>query len=441
MVTRHEPFRDRIDAGQRLADALRPYQRGDAVVLGIPRGGVPVAAEVARILGLPLDVVVARKLGAPGQQELAIGAVTANGGLYLNHDLIRDLGVNQAYLDSEVERKRAEARDRERRFRGGRPSPALASRIAIVVDDGLATGATIRAAVQSVRHAGPSKLIVAVPVGAPESCASLRSEVDELVCLWIPDDFMAVGQFYDDFSPTKDDEVERILRAASSHTPATDATREVTFRNSRGRRLVGTLLLPHAVERPPVVLFAHGFNSSRRSSRNLMIAERLVTSGIAAFLIDFTGHGDSEGDIHDATVEQMTDDLRSAIDYISTETAVDAEYIGLSGSSSGGIVSILEAAHDERVHVLVLRSVPAGDLFEPAARIRATTLVIAGEADIPIVEEDRALAEVIAGPHRFEVIPHAGHLFEGPGEMERVSDLSVDWFVSHLRAHVQAATP
>ena len=165
-----------------------------------------------------------------------------------------------------------------------------------------------------------------------------------------------------------------------------------------------------------------------------MIAERLVASGIAAFLIDFTGHGDSEGDIRDATVEQMADDLRSAIDYISTEAAVDAERIGLSGSSSGGIVSTPEAAGDERVRVLVLRSVPAEDLFEAAARIRATTLVIAGANDIPIVEEDRALADAIAGPHHFDVVPHAGHLFEGPGEMERVADLSVDWFVSHLRA-------
>lgn len=434
MTSAHGLFRNRIDAGRRLAEALRGYQRSDAVVLGIPRGGVPVAAEVARILGLPLDVVVARKLGAPGQPELAIGAVTANGGLYLNQDLIRDLRVDQAYLDHEVERKCAEARDREGRFRGGRPGPALAGRIVIVVDDGLATGATIRAAVQSVRHAGPEKLIVAVPVGAPESCASLRGDVDELVCLWAPDYFMAVGQFYDDFSPTEDDEVERILRAASSHTPATDTPREITFRNSSGRRLAGTLLLPRSVERPPVVVFAHGFNSSRRSSRNLMIAERLVASGLAAFLIDFTGHGDSDGEIREATVKQMADDLRSAIDHISAESAVDAGRIGLSGSSSGGIVSVLEAARDERVRVLVLRSVPAGDLFEPAARIRATTLVIAGEADIPIVEEDRALAEVIDGPHHFEVIPHAGHLFDGPGEMERVSDLSVNWFVSHLRA-------
>lgn len=436
MVTRHELFRNRIDAGQRLAESLKGYQGSDAVVLGIPRGGVPVAAEVARSLGLPLDVAVARKLGAPGQPELAIGACTANGGLYLNDDLIHDLGVGEAYLDREVERKRAEARDRELRFRGGRPSPALTGRIVILVDDGLATGATIRAAVQSVRRAGPSKLVAAVPVGAPESCASLRGEVDELVCLWEPDGFMAVGQFYRDFSPTEDDEVERILREASR-----DTHREVTFRNSRGRRLAGTLLLPRDAERPPVVLFAHGFNSSRRSSRNLMIAERLVASGIAAFLIDFTGHGDSEGDIRDATVEQMADDLRSAIDYISAEAAVDAERIGLSGSSSGGIVSAREAAWDERVRVLVLRSVPAEDLFEAAARIRATTLVIAGANDIPIVEEDRALADVIAGPHHFDVVPHAGHLFERPGEMERVTDLSVDWFVSHLRADMRPTPP
>ena len=208
-------FRDRADAGAQLAKSLVGRTGPDALVLGIPRGGVVVAAELARALGAELDVIVARKLGAPMSAELAIGAVTADGGRFLNDEIVRELHVPGEYIVEITELERAEAERRQVRFRGSRPPPRVNGRTVILVDDGLATGATMRAAVRSLRHAVPQRIIAAVPVGSPEACAALRGEVDELVCLAEPEDFGAVGMFYRDFQPTEDSEVERLLREAS----------------------------------------------------------------------------------------------------------------------------------------------------------------------------------------------------------------------------------
>lgn len=206
------PYRDRIDGGRALAKRLGAYRGKNALVLGIPRGGVPVAAEVARALGADLDVIVARKLGAPGQPELAIGAVTANGGEFLNQEIVDYVGASEDFIERVRKEQMQEARRREVRFRGDRPPERIPGRVVIVVDDGLATGATMRASVRSVRKHGPARLVVAVPVGAREACAALREEVDELVCLAMPEPFGAVGYFYQNFEPTEDAQVESILR-------------------------------------------------------------------------------------------------------------------------------------------------------------------------------------------------------------------------------------
>jgi predicted phosphoribosyltransferase len=206
-------FRDRRDAGERLARQLDAYRGTSALVLGIPRGGVPVAAEVARALDADLDVIVARKLGAPMQPELAIGAVTADGGRYLNDDVIRALGIQERYVERATAEQIEEATRRERRFRAGAPVLDARGRTVILVDDGLATGATMRAAARAIRARGPAHLVIAVPVGAPDSCAAMRGEADEVVCLAQPDPFWAVGAHYADFGQTTDEEVERLLSA------------------------------------------------------------------------------------------------------------------------------------------------------------------------------------------------------------------------------------
>ncbi len=213
-----KPFRDRTDAGRRLAKALERYRVPRPLVLGIPRGGVPVAAEVARALGTELDVIVARKAGAPGDPELAIGAVTPDGARYVNDDLVGGLGITKAQLEATFARAEREAREREERFRGGREGPRLRGRVVIVVDDGIATGATFRAALRSVRRGHPERLIAAAPVGAPGTHDALRGEADDLVVLDEPPRFSGVSQFYEQFPQVSDAEVSALLRRAEEVT-------------------------------------------------------------------------------------------------------------------------------------------------------------------------------------------------------------------------------
>lgn len=213
------PFVSRADAGRKLALALQPHADRGALVLGIPRGGVEIAAPVAAHLHATLDVIVARKLGAPLHAELAIGAVTPDGSRYLDTDTIARLGVTGHYLDQVTHEEIDEARRRERRFRGERPSPRMHDRIVIVVDDGLATGATMFAALEAVRRHQPQRLVVAVPVGSREACTALREVADEVVCLAQPEPFHAVGVYYWNFPQLSDAEVVDILDEAESSGP------------------------------------------------------------------------------------------------------------------------------------------------------------------------------------------------------------------------------
>lgn len=208
-------FADRIDAGRRLADQLHHLAPSHPVVLGLPRGGVPVAREVAAALHAPLDVLVVRKLGAPMQPELALGAIAADG-VVMDWRLAEQVGVSREEVERIAAREREELARRERRYRGDRPPPPVAGRTVIVVDDGLATGATAEAAVRSLRGRQPARIVMAVPVGSPSAVARLAAVADEVVCLDTPDWFMAVGQFYRDFSPTSDAEVEACLASSAT---------------------------------------------------------------------------------------------------------------------------------------------------------------------------------------------------------------------------------
>jgi putative phosphoribosyl transferase len=208
-------YHDRHDAGQALAGLLEKYAGNPEVtVLALPRGGVPVGAEVARHLGAPLDVMVVRKLGVPGHEELAMGALASGGLLVVNEDVVRGLGIPDRAIEQAVAREARELERRERAYRGDRPLAEVAGRIVILVDDGLATGTTMRAAVTALRQRGPKRLVVAVPVAAASTCEELAGEVDEIVCGQTPEPFQAVGLWYQDFSQTTDEEVYAELGGA-----------------------------------------------------------------------------------------------------------------------------------------------------------------------------------------------------------------------------------
>jgi putative phosphoribosyl transferase len=214
-VTMPSAFRDRADAGRRLAGALRHLAgRADVLVLGLPRGGVPVAYEVARALGAPLDAFVVRKLGVPGQRELAFGAIASGGVRVLNDEIVIGLRLDPRTLNAVAAAEQDELARREQAYRGGRPPLDVTGRTVVLVDDGLATGASMRAAVAALRARGPARIVVAVPTASPESCADVRDEVDEVVCADTPAHFIAVGERYDDFGETSDEEVRALLADA-----------------------------------------------------------------------------------------------------------------------------------------------------------------------------------------------------------------------------------
>ena len=214
-------FRDRADAGRHLLSRLGAYHgRPDVVVLGLPRGGIPVGYEVARGLGAPLDVFVVRKLGVPGQEELAMGAIATGGVRVVNRDVVDALHIAPDVLDRAAAQELRELERRERSYRGDRPEPQVEGRTVILVDDGLATGSTMRAAVQALRQQRPARIVVAVPVAAFATCEELRREVEDVVCFATPEPFMAVGRFYDDFSQTTDEEVHDLLASARADDEA-----------------------------------------------------------------------------------------------------------------------------------------------------------------------------------------------------------------------------
>jgi predicted phosphoribosyltransferase len=209
-------FKDRRDAGRKLAQYLTQYaNRPDVVILALPRGGVPVAFEVARALNAPLDIFLGRKLGLPGHEELAMGAIASGGLRVLNEDIVGALNVPNAVLDVVTRRERAELERRERAYRGGRPPLDVRGKTVILVDDGLATGSSMRAAVAGLRARQPAQIVVAVPTAAPETCEAFENEVDDVVCAVTPQPFFSVGTWYEDFSQTSDEAVRRLLEEAS----------------------------------------------------------------------------------------------------------------------------------------------------------------------------------------------------------------------------------
>jgi predicted phosphoribosyltransferase len=216
-----ERFRDRREAGRLLAEKLSAYaSRPDVIVLALPRGGVPVAYEVARALGAPLDVFLVRKLGVPGHEELAMGAVATGGVRVLNDTVVRGLGIPDYVVEAVTAWQQQELTRRERLYRDDRPAPDVRGRTVVLVDDGLATGATMHAAIAALRRQQPTRIVVAVPTAAPETCEALRAEVDDVVCAITPEPFYSVGLWYEDFSQTTDEEVRELLARVAHETRA-----------------------------------------------------------------------------------------------------------------------------------------------------------------------------------------------------------------------------
>jgi len=436
-------FRDRADAGRRLAELLagRRLGDGDVVVLGLPRGGVPVAFEVARALGAPLDVMVVRKLGVPFQPELAMGAIGEGGVRIVNDDVLRMAGVGEAELAAVERRERAELERRASRYRRDRLPVALEGRTAVVVDDGIATGSTARAACLVARAHGAARVVLAVPVASPASITELADVADEVLCLEAPEWFYAVGEWYRDFSQTSDDEVVALLDRAAAGTAhqsaATAGGDDPAVREEEVEVLAGTVALAGHLTVPEamkgMVVFAHGSGSSRHSPRNRYVATVLNEAGLGTLLFDLLTTDEELDRTQVFDIGLLAERLGAVTVWLRAQPEVGGARIGYFGASTGAAAALCAAAQPSSGIAAVVsrggRPDLAGHLL---GEVRAPTLLIVGGNDETVLELNRQAKQQLRCESRLAVVPGATHLFEEPGTLEAAADLARNWFVHHL---------
>ncbi|GAA2747698.1 phosphoribosyltransferase family protein [Kitasatospora cinereorecta] len=426
-------FTDRTDAGRRLAADVARTHPHDPVVVGLPRGGVPVAAEVAKALGAPLDICVIRKLGVPFQPELGMGAIGEDGARVINEQIVRGAAVTPEQLAEVEVRERAELERRARSYRRGRPAADLRDRTVVVVDDGVATGSTALAACRIVRARGAARVVLAVPVAPQDWAQRLGRDVDQLVCPYTPSHFWAIGEFYTDFSQTADAEVLACLDEAAAREAAAGKDidpRELVLAVG-GVRLTGELAVPDSPA--GLVLFAHGSGSGRRSPRNRFVAAELNREGLATLLFDLLTEAEEPDRSKVFDTGLLGGRLAEATAALRREPEAAGLPVGYFGASTGAAAALWAATEPGTGVAAVVSRGGRPDLAgERLARVRAPTLLIVGGADGPVLDLNRQARSELRCESGLQVIPGASHLFEEPGALEAVASLAASWFTRHL---------
>ncbi|MFD9478703.1 phosphoribosyltransferase family protein [Streptomyces nojiriensis] len=422
-------FTHRAEAGEKLAEALRHLKEEDPVVLGLPRGGVPVAYRVARALGAPLDVIVVRKLGVPYHRELGFGAIGEGGVRVISEDIVRGGRLGPQDIEAVERAEEAELIRQATRFRGDRPRVPLEGRTVIVVDDGIATGATAAAACEVVRAQGAARVVLAVPVAPPDAVARLGSAADEVVCLATPHAFRAVGEWYQDFSQTPDEEVVFLLARAAAdpvtRPPVRAAEVEV---DAGGLVLAGDLALPE--DAGAVVVFAHGSGSSRHSPRNRSVAADLNRAGLATLLLDLLTPDEEADRANVFDIESLAGRLADATAWLRRRESLPTGWFGASTGAAAALWAAGETGAE--IGAVVSRGGRPDLAGARLAAVRAPTLLIVGGRDSTVLDLNRRAQRELRCENRLEVVPGATHLFEEPGALEEVAGLARDWFTRHL---------
>ncbi|HET9217400.1 MAG TPA: phosphoribosyltransferase family protein [Terriglobia bacterium] len=420
-------FKDRRDAGRVLAGLLQKYaNQPDVVVLALPRGGVPVGYEIARLLNLPLDVFVVRKLGVPGHEELAMGAVATGGVRYLNEGILDAFHIDAATIDEVRAIEEKEIERRERVYRDNRPPLLVQGRTIILVDDGLATGSTMRAAIEALRQRGASRIVVAVPAGAIEVCKELAERADEAICATMPESFHAVSQAYAEFTQTTDQEVRELLSGSRHSTPVSIP--------ANGETIQGDLAI--APDSIGIVIFSHGSGSSRHSPRNKFVADVLNHHRISTLLLDLLTPDEEDRDSR--TLEYRFDigllakRLVNATDWLMQDGFLSTLPAGYFGSSTGAAAALVAAAERPQIQAIVSRGGRPDLAGSALRRVAAPTLCIVGERDPTVLQVNREAARKMPGQVDIRIVPGATHLFEEPGALDEVAAMASEWFVSKL---------
>jgi putative phosphoribosyl transferase len=441
-VPMREHFQDRRDAGRQLASELGEYRDSEALVIALPRGGVPVAFEVARALAAPLEILAVRKLGAPGNPELAIGAVAEDGTGVLDPRSAYALGSTPKLLDDTLERESRELRRRVERYREGRAAMPVSGRTAIVVDDGLATGLTDLAAVRALRKRGASHIVVAAPVGSGSAVSMLAAEADRVVCVRIPSRLMGVGAWYRDFSPVSDDEVLALLAqrtdGALTEQAGTPGRKEPAVHGRPAPEqeiafdlgdvhLQGSLAVPDSPT--GLVLFAHGSGSSRLSPRNRTVAKELNRAGLATLLADLLDEREAEDRDRVFDIPLLADRLTALARWTRSEPRLRSLPLGYFGASTGAAAALRSAAElDGEIAAVVSRGGRPDLAGEALSCVTAPTLLIVGSRDEQIIALNRQAASQLRCPHELTIVEGASHLFEEPGRLQCVCELAERWF-------------
>ncbi|GAB3723638.1 phosphoribosyltransferase family protein [Nocardiopsis oceani] len=427
------PFADRSEAGRRLAERVRPHAVNDPVVLALPRGGVPVGAELAQRLDADFDVLVVRKIGLPGRPETGVGAISEDGHVLYDDRALARLRVPRQALSDTVASERDELDRRRRVYRGERPGPRIAGRDCVIVDDGVATGGTARAALRMVRHAAPSRLVLAVPVASPEAIEILRAEADALVVLSAPDNFRAVGEWYSDFDQLTDGHVTAILAERDRLHQRPDAARAVRIRAGQVY-LDGDLTMPTALR--GVVVMA--FGESRSDPRWRAIASALHRAGYATLLLDLlTGDERGPGDTGTET-RVLGERLSAAVTWLRRATDAASEPLGVLGSGAAAPAALVTAA--ERPQDVASVVVHGGriDLAEPSlSAVRAPALILLASEDSFVRELGEWTRGRMGGLTDLRVVCGAEQLLHGAQEWRQVAVATLDWFDRHLSRHAE----
>lgn len=426
------PFEDRRDAGRLLAAELLPLAGEAPIVMALPRGGVPVAHEIARALGAPLDVLLVRKVGAPGHPEFGIGAVAEGGVRVLDEAAVEAMRLTVAELDAVVRKARQELEAKIDRYRPVRPAVAINGRTVIVVDDGLATGGTASAALRAVRARGAGKVILAVPVGAREVVDRLEADADQVVCLRTPSPMHAVGLWYRDFAQVPDSHVAMLLAArGDGETPRPLDRHPVRIETGDGNTVGADLTLPAVGS--AIVVFAHGSGSGRKSTRNRHVADILGRAGLGTLLLDLLTEAEEQDRRNVFDIELLASRLSSACAWLDDQPMTRGLPVGFFGASTGAGAALKACALPaSRVGAVVSRGGRPDLAGAALEHVRVPVLLIVGGEDRQVLDFNRLAQSRMPAPSELVVIPGATHLFEEPGALDEVARLAADWFARHL---------